>query len=689
MASREWSNLQVSEATQRFIAGTGFKRMTPVQAIAIPLLLNHRDVAVEACTGSGKTLAFLIPVVEMLLKSEATASRNGVAAISVGSTILSPTRELATQIHEVLGAYLEAVNREESNAHLGRQLFVGGTEGKAAAEALTQSKRGGLLEVVVATPGRLKKMIDLGGKEGLAFKMLEVLVLDEADRLLQLGFSLDIEAILSAVPKQRRTGLFSATLTSELQRIMKTGMRNPVHVCVKLKKQEPEEANGAKKKRDKPKEKAANCHELPSKLQNFFVQVPASEKLEFLFRFLQSAEVQKGKAIVFFLTCACVDYFHAMLRELVDVRRCAAQSKDKKKKKTARTVVKDARIEKLHGQMEPKARSKAYEKFSCSKAEEGVVLLATDLAARGIDVEGVSWIVQFDAPVDPNAFVHRIGRTARAGHSGKSLAMLMPHEDTYLEYLKQHGVPLEELKETVEMAAPASSTKGRAQKVVQTDRSVLLKANRAFTSFVRAYQEHQLSFLFPFKLLDLGGMATCYCLLRLPRIKEILGRKIKNFEQSEIDPATVPFRDKNQERERQVRLQKWRDEAAANEKSQAEKARDERRKQRRDEKEKRLAAKKRTRTQKRQAKRDDREEEWRMLAAEERLAKKVRMGKITAVEFDTRLKKASKRRRQGDGDADGSEDDSCPGELSDEVDEKTTGDVRWLLSRGKKGKKSA
>merc|ERR1719433_1167653 len=166
----------------------------------------------------------------------------------------------------------------------------------------------------------------------------------------------------------------------------------------------------------------------------------------------------------------------------------------------------------------------------------------------------------------------------------------MPHEDTYLEYLKQHGVPLEELKETVEMPAPASSTKGRAQKVVQTDRSVLLKANRAFTSFVRAYQEHQLSFLFPFKLLDLGGVATCYCLLRLPRIKEILGRKINNFEQSEIDPATVPFRDKNQERERQVRLQK------------------------------RRAEKKRTRTQKRQAKRDDREEEWRLLAAEERPA---------------------------------------------------------------------
>jgi len=506
--------------------------------------------------------------------------------------------------------------------------------------------------------------------------------MDEADRLLQLGFSLDIEAILSALPKQRRTGLFSATLTSELQRLMKTGMRNPVHVCVKLKKPESEEANGAKKIEKQTKTR----HELPSKLQNFFVQIPASEKLEFLFRFLQSAEVQKGKAIVFFLTCACVDYFHAMLRELVDVRRCAAASKGKMKKR-ARTVVKDARIEKLHGQMEPIARSKAYEKFSSSKPEEGVVLLATDLAARGIDVEGVSWIVQFDAPVDPSAFVHRIGRTARAGHSGKSLAMLMPHEDTYLEYLKQHGVPLEELKETVEMPPPASSTKGRAQKVVQTDRSVLLKANRAFTSFVRAYQEHQLSFLFPFKRLDLGGMATCYCLLRLPRIKEILGRKIHNFEQSAMDPATVPFRDKNQERERQLRLQKWREEAAANEKSQAEQAREERRKQRKEEKEKRLAEKKRTRTQKRHAKRDDREEEWRTLAAEERLAKKVRMGKITATEFDIRLKKASKRRRQGDGDADGSEDDSCPGELSDEVDEKTTRDVRWLLSHGKKGKR--
>lgn len=687
MASREWSNLQVSEATQRFIAGTGFKRMTPVQAIAIPLLMNHRDVAVEACTGSGKTLAFLIPIVEMLLKSEVSGSRNGVAAISVGSAILSPTRELATQIHDVLGAYLGAVNSKENNAHLGRQLFVGGTEGKAAAEALMQSETSGLLQVVVATPGRLRKMMDIGGKEGLAFKMLEVLVMDEADRLLQLGFSLDIEAILSAVPKQRRTGLFSATLTSELQRLMKTGMRNPVHVCVKLKKPEPEETTSSKKKGDKTKEQTPTRHELPSKLQNFFVQVPASEKLEFLFRFLKSPEVQRGKAIVFFLTCACVDYFHAMLRELVDVQRCTAPSTGKRKKRV-RKVVKDGRLEKLHGQMEPTARTKAYEKFSSSKPEEGAVLLATDLAARGIDVEGVSWIVQFDAPVDPSAFVHRIGRTARAGHSGKSLAMLMPHEDTYLEYLKQHGVPLEELKETLAMPAPVSSTKVRSQQLVQNDRSVLLKANRAFTSFVRAYQEHQLGFLFPFKQLDLGGVATSYCLLRLPRIKEILGKKIKNFEQSKIDPATVPFRDRNQERERQMKLQKWREEAAANEKSEAEKARDERRKKRKEEKEKKLAEKKRTRTQKRQAKRDDREEEWRLLAAEERLAKKVRKGKITAAEFDTRLKKASKRRREGDGDADNSEDGDCQGELSDEVDDKTTGSVRWLLSRSKKGKKS-
>lgn len=319
------------------------------------------------------------------------------------------------------------------------------------------------------------------------------LLLWQADSLLKLGFAMDIQAILAAVPKQRRTGLFSATLTTELQRIMKTGMRNPVHVCVKLKRpgDAGEEGKGqALKVRKKEPEAIADgsveekkplvSHELPTKLSNYYLQLPATERFGFLRHFLQVPEVRNGKTIVFFLTCATVDYFHVLLRDLIDLRR--ASKKGNKKPDVIR-------IEKLHGQMDPTARSRAYEKFCKSPPEEGAVLLATDVAARGIDVEAVQWIVQVDPPTDPAAFVHRIGRTARAGQSGRAVVLLLPHEDGYLPFLEKRGIQLEELPDELRVdEETASSTLKRCKRVVETDRAVMLKSTKAFLSFVRAYQ---------------------------------------------------------------------------------------------------------------------------------------------------------------------------------------------------------
>mmetsp|Transcript_28540 Transcript_28540/g.94693 ORF Transcript_28540/g.94693 Transcript_28540/m.94693 type:complete len:715 (-) Transcript_28540:91-2235(-) len=704
MSSRDWSALQVSAATKSFINEAGFKKMTPVQAIAIPLLLNHRDVAVEACTGSGKTLAFLIPAVEILLKCEPS----GMASFNIGCAILSPTRELTGQIFEVLGKYLAVIAREDPVAgpRIGSQLFVGGSDAKAAVDALSKLDERGKLKIVVATPGRLRAIMGLAGKDRLNMRTLEVLVFDEADRLLQLGFSSDLDALMSAVPKQRRTGLFSATLTSELQRLMKTGMRNPVHVCVRRKAAAPVpaiegEKEGEKEGEGEAKKGAAAAsaskppsghsgHELPTKLENFYLILPAAEKLSWLVRFLQTPEVRKGKVIIFFLTCACVDFFFALLRDLID-RIAAAQQQKKIKGKKGKTAIKGGRIEKLHGQMEQVARTKAYDKFCKSPLEDGNVLLATDLAARGIDVEAVGWVVQFDSPVDPAAYVHRVGRAARAGLSGQSVVMLMPSEESYVPYLKQRGIaveampPLQEVKVNGETASPSEVVMRRAKKLMETDRVVMLKASKAFVSFVRAYQEHQLPYLFPFKALDMGGLATTFCMLRMPRMKEILGKKIKGFEQSAIHPESVPFKDKKQEVLRQVSLkrkreeqdQEWEDvkkakkEAKAKEKAEANEERQ------------------RTRTQKRQAGRNGRKEEWELLAAEERLAKKLRNGKITTGQFQKGVRKATQKHEQEDA-ADGMDDDSDAdsdeegGGVSDDSDELKGKDARWLVK--KKGK---
>eukprot|EP00929_Paragymnodinium_shiwhaense_P106131 TRINITY_DN712_c0_g2_i1.p1 TRINITY_DN712_c0_g2~~TRINITY_DN712_c0_g2_i1.p1 ORF type:complete len:733 (+),score=240.38 TRINITY_DN712_c0_g2_i1:100-2298(+) len=691
MGSRDWSNLKASAATRRFVEEQKFARMTPVQAIAIPLLMNSRDVAVEACTGSGKTLAFLIPIVETLMTCELGASRGG---FNIGAAILAPTRELAGQIHEVLGGYMEAVARvdEAAGLRIGRQMLVGGTEAKAAAEEIKRIYARDQLQVLCATPGRMKAIMNLVGKD-FNLRSLELLVLDEADRLLQLGFELDISAILGALPKQRRTGLFSATLPSELQDLMKTGMRNPVHVCVRRKG--GAEGDGAKAVADKNKAKegggdgataqagstqaggstsSSTRHELPTKLQNFSVTLPANEKVAFLKEFLELPEVRAGKTIVFFLTCASCDFYQDVFRELIDGHQQRGSAKKKQKGATGEAVksASSFRIEKLHGQMEQTARTRAYEKFCKAEHSDGVVMFATDLAARGIDVEGVSWVVQFDPPTDPAMLVHRIGRSARAGKSGKSLLMMMPHEDSYVPFLKQRGVNMESLppallppfwkashdaamgtagagddaqaKETSKKRkaptpAPSDPALQQAKSLVETDRTVMMRANKAFVSFIRAYQEHQLNYIFPLKGMDLGSLARGFCLLRIPRMKEILGKKIKNFTQSEIHPEDVPFRDKGQEKQRQAKLAKLR----AERKSEEELKREKEKLQRQKEKDQAKNDRERTRADKRKAKRRNAKEEWDLLAAEERLAKKAKKGKISSKQFEKRVKKESKK----------------------------------------------
>jgi len=729
MASRDWSNLKVSPASRRFIKELGFKRMTPVQAIAIPLLLNHKDVAVEACTGSGKTLAFLIPVFEIMLRTEDVTLNQ---TFKVGAVVLAPTRELVGQIYEVLNKYLTAACQEDasSSSSIGGRVIVGGTEVKAASEEFGEPEPTRRLQVIVATPGRLRVTMNHVPNDVLSFKPLEVLVLDEADRLLHMGFSSDIQDILGRLPRQRRTGLFSATLTSELENLMKSGMRNPHHVCVKLKKPAAADesskpkpqgmlADGKaeedpknlqmqvhKSQQDEGEDGKANAiqHEVPTKLQNYVITLDASKKLAMLVKFLRAKEVRQGKTIVFFLTCACVDYFHAILRELIDGASKATDSKKKKggskkagkgqngaEEEAAQSGIGGTfRVERLHGQMEQASRTRAYEKFKEAAPEDGAILLATDVAARGIDVDNVSWIVQFDAPQDPAAFVHRIGRTARAGKSGSALTMLLPHEDTYLPFLRNRGITLGEMPAELYKRGPddqeGQDILRKTRKLVETDRNIMLKATKAFMTFVRAYKEHELAYIFPFTCLDLGSLATGFCLLRLPRMKEILGKKISNFEQSPVNPETVPFKNKAQEKLRKEKLQQKQEEEQTAE-AIAERAAEEKRKRKEREKAEKAKLKTRTRTQKRKAKRSDKRREWETLQEEECLARKLRDGKISAAQFNERVKTVGKR-KEGEDPSDLSGESESEEDLGEETKKVERETARWALGkRSKRGKK--
>lgn len=421
-------------------------------------------------------------------------------------------------------------------------------------------------------------------------------------------------------------------------------------------------------------EKTSAGHELPTKLSNYYLQLAAPQRLEFLRNFLQAPDVRQSKTIIFFLTCASVDYFHLLLRELVD-GGAAAKGKNKPKKRKSNVSGK-FRVEKLHGQMEPTARARSYEKFCKSSAEDGAILLATDVAARGIDVDAVNWIVQFDPPTDPAAFVHRIGRTARAGQSGRAVVMLLPHEDGYLPFLQQRNILLEELPQELQGESEAASASlQRCKKLVETDRNLMLKSTKAFLSFVRAYQEHQLPFIFPFKGLDLGALATGYCLLRMPRIKEILGKHIRGFQQSEVHPESVPFRDKKQERLRQEKLAAARVDKEKQEEEAEAARKEELARMKKAKKDAAKAEKERTRTQKRNAKRSEKAEMWRSLQAEECLAKKLRKGKISASQFESKVRKASSKGEDEDSDLDSDEEDAAEGKV---------GDARWAIGRKKR-----
>eukprot|EP00804_Cyclotella_cryptica_P023593 CCRYP_011938-RA/>CCRYP_011938-RA protein AED:0.03 eAED:0.03 QI:142/0.66/0.5/1/0.66/0.5/4/1048/731 len=634
-----------------------FPTMTPVQATTIPLFLTHHDVFVRAVTGSGKTLAFLIPVVEMILRRTALLRPN-----QIGALVLEPTRELARQTYNVCKDLCAACGMNEP------LLLVGGTSNEktkgsvsATSHDLQQFQRLAS-DILIGTPGRVEDV--LTRYDNIDVSELEVLILDESDVLLDMGFEVTLTSILSRLPRMRRTGLFSATNTTEVKRLcVKSGMRNPVVVDVAVSVIQNKDS-----KRSDGKQQAT-----PSTLTNYYVICPLDEKLSRLVSFIH--QHSNEKMIIFFLTCACVEYYSAVLKEL-DL------------------PCKGFEYEALHGKLVQKRREKAMERFREKKSS--AVLLCTDVAARGLDVPDVSWTIQFDAPVDPSSYVHRVGRSARAGRFGNSLVFLTRKEDAYIDFLKLRKVPVMELPDSevckppnmedgddceqkknkqtsvdaeesvVEQRIIQSSVSGatipdvlpKIRKMVLRDRDILEKGTKAYTSYIRAYKEHQCGFIFRFASLDLGVLATSFSLLRLPKMPELRDKLGKlNFQAAgpEINIHAIPFIDKHREAARQKRLAA---ELAAGGKNAKQIKAEERAAERiRKQKERRQAeiAKGRNPNKKRgkQARIFD---EWDDLAKEERLWKKLKMNKISKEEYDRLM--YGETNAKGDGESDDSGDDS-------------------------------
>lgn len=381
--------------------------------------------------------------------------------------------------------------------------------------------------LLVGTPGRLDDILQRCSF--LDLKTTEILILDEADRLLDMGFAKQVNSIMRRLPRQRRTGLFSATQTEAVESLSRAGLRNPVRVSVAV-------TTGAQNIDVKSRQEVQQ-QVTPESLQIMYRIVPTARKLGELITFLTNHSQEK--IIVYFLTCACVDFFALVLPRLMKLKPLSGN--------------RWSGMHSLHGRMKQSVRETTLSAFSSSPAG---FLLTTDVAARGLDIPDVHWVIQYDAPQDPAAFVHRCGRTARMGRSGSALAYLTPEELSYVEFQRFRRVPLTEDQGLTHNKPTADALR----KESESDRAVMEAGIKAFVSYIRAYKEHHCKYIFQLDNLQIGHLASSFALLRLPKMRELkkairnlrLEGALEGFVPSNTDPNNIAFKDKAREKQRKA-----------------------------------------------------------------------------------------------------------------------------------------
>jgi len=379
MSESAFSKLSLAEPLARAVAEMGYESMTPIQAQAIPVVLAGKDVMGAAQTGTGKTAAFSLPLLQRMLKHE--NSSTSPARHPVRALVLLPTRELADQVAQQVKLYSKYTNLRST-------VVFGGMDMKPQTAEL---KRG--VEVLVATPGRLLDHIEA---KNAVLNQVEYVVLDEADRMLDIGFLPDLQRILSYLPKQRTTLLFSATFSPEIKRLAASYLQDPVTIEV------------------------SRPNTTASTVEQHFYNVPDDDKR----RALRQIVRQRGISQAFVFVNSKLG--------------CA---------RLARSLERDGlKTTALHGDKSQDERLKALDAF---KKGEVDLLVATDVAARGLDIKDVPAVFNFDVPFNPEDYVHRIGRTGRAGASGLAVTLVSPGDGRLvadLEKLLKRKIEIEAIE---------------------------------------------------------------------------------------------------------------------------------------------------------------------------------------------------------------------------------------------------
>ena len=360
----DFAALGLAEPILKALATSGYASPTPIQSQAIPHVMLGRDVQGIAQTGTGKTAAFALPILHRLLADKRPAPRRGCRVL-----VLSPTRELASQIADSFRDYGRQTGLRST-------VMFGGVPKSRQARAVANGS-----DVLVATPGRLMDHMQDGA---VVLNQVEILVLDEADQMLDLGFIVPIRKIVSTMPTARQTLFFSATMPTEISKLAEAMLRNPVHVAV------------------------TPVATTVEKVEQRVIFVETARKRGLLADILRGSKM--GRTLVFTRTKHGAD---KVVQHLEAAGQPAAA---------------------IHGNKSQPQREKALAAFKEGRVR---VLVATDIAARGIDVDGVTHVINFDLPNVPESYVHRIGRTARAGQSGIAISFCDSSERPFLRSIEK------------------------------------------------------------------------------------------------------------------------------------------------------------------------------------------------------------------------------------------------------------
>ncbi|XP_029458335.1 probable ATP-dependent RNA helicase DDX10 isoform X2 [Rhinatrema bivittatum] len=443
----KFSDFPLSKKTLKGLLEAQYRMPTEIQKQTIGSALQGKDVLGAAKTGSGKTLAFLIPALECLYRQQWTADDG------LGVLIISPTRELAYQTFEVL-------RKVGKNHEFSAGLIIGGKDLKQESERINRTN------ILVCTPGRLLQHMD----ETSYFhaSSLHMLILDEADRILDMGFAETMNAIVENLPQKRQTLLFSATQTKSVKDLARLSLKDPEYVWVH--------------------EKAK--FSTPATLEQKFVVCDLQQKVNLLYSFLRSH--LKKKSIVFFASCKEVQYLFRVFCRLRPGIPVLA----------------------LHGKQQQMKRIEVYNDFVRKKA---AVLFATDIAARGLDFPAVNWVLQLDCPEDASTYIHRVGRTARYKEGGEALLVLLPSEQKgMVQQLLERKIPIEEIKINPDKILDVQT---RLEAFLAQEQELKERAQRCFVSYLRSVYLMKNKDVFDVFKLSLTEYALSLGLAVPPRIR--------------------------------------------------------------------------------------------------------------------------------------------------------------------------